>query len=150
MSGPNLNHNTVPSSHTWLSILVVQVHGIHQFAVNVKLLMEGCPITDSHGPTAPVAIQVIKFNLWQVSLASDGEHDGQTAVFSSAVCHAIADEGHVCLGFFCETHPEQDVNCERAVANLPSIVSLPSLEVFGHLAYPREAVIPVSSTLFTC
>jgi hypothetical protein len=47
-----------------LAIFVVQVYGVHELAIYVKLLVESCPITNTYWARAAVTIKVGKLNLW--------------------------------------------------------------------------------------
>lgn len=49
-------HPLLPSH--WFAIFVVQIYAIHELAVNVELLVEGCTVTDAHWGAVSISRQV--------------------------------------------------------------------------------------------
>lgn len=74
-----------------------------------------------------------KFPLGDVSLASDGEHDGKSTVGDAGLEEALVDKVHVGVCFFCEAEAEEDVDCEGCVPDPaePVVPVADAADVFG-------------------
>jgi len=104
---------------TYLAVLIVEVYSIHQLAIDIKLFVKCSPIAYSNWLGVAMASEMRELDLGKVCIASNVEHDWKgTRPGVSRILQAVGDEGHVSFRFLGETHTEQDVDCERAVADL--------------------------------
>src|SRR5205823_12895854 len=58
-----------------LAVLVVQVDGIDQLAVDVELELVGRAVADAHRCRSAVALEVVELDLLEVGAAVDAVHD---------------------------------------------------------------------------
>jgi hypothetical protein len=63
-----------------LAILIVEIDGIHEFTVDIELLVKGCAISNADRFTSLITLQMGELKLGNVCLAPNGEHDRQTTV----------------------------------------------------------------------
>ena len=93
------------------AVLVEEVDGIHQLAVDVELELVGRGVADAHGAAATVAVEVVQLDLGQLVAAVDAVHELQTLVgFSLAA--ARLDPAHERGGLVVVAEP---VEARRAV-----------------------------------
>ena len=108
------------------AVLVVQVHRVHQLAVDVELEVRVGGVADAHRARAHVALEVRQRLLGQLVAAVDAVHDLQRAVGLRA--------------------PAQRAIIQRMNAAASSRVAEPheAVEREGRVADPRVAVVPVA------
>ena len=109
-----------------LGIPVVEVHRVHQLAVDVQLQLVSGPVADAHRPGVPVAPQVVQALLGGDRAAVEGVEDAQAGPggrLGAAGLEPVHEGGRL-LG---EAQPHQRVDGE------------------GRVADPREAVVPVAA-----
>ena len=108
-------------------VLVAEVDGVHQLAVDVELQLGRRPVADPHRRRAHVALQVRELLLGQVLAPVDAVHDLQRARLAvGRVAEAPLQPLHERAGLLGEPEPEQRVERE------------------GGVAHPRVAVVPVA------
>ena len=108
-------------------VLVAEVDGVHQLAVDVELQLGRRPVADPHRRRAHVALQVRELLLWQILAPVDAVHDLQRARLAvGCVAKAPLQPLHERAGLLGEPEPEQRVERE------------------GSVTHPRVAVVPVT------
>ena len=108
-------------------VLVAEVDGVHQLAVDVELQLGCRAVADPHRRRAHVALQVRELLLGQVLTPVDAVHDRQRARLAAGrVAEAPLQPAHERAGLLGEPEPEQRVEREGGVAD------------------PRVAVVPVA------
>ena len=109
-------------------VLVEEVDGVDQLAVDVELELVGGAVSDPHGRRAPVALEVVEHLLGELGAAVDGVHDLERArLVTDALAETVGQPVHEAGGLVGEAEPEQRVEGE------------------GRVADPRVAVVPVAA-----
>ena len=110
------------------AVLVEEVDGVDELAVDVELELVGGAVPDAHGGRAAVALPVVEDLLLEIGVAVDRVHDlerpGLALVLLAEPVGQPAAERRGLLG---EAEPQQRVEGERGVAD------------------PRVAVVPVAA-----
>ena len=109
-------------------MLVEEVDGVDQLAVDVELELVGSAVPDPHGRRAPVALEVLEHLLGQLGAAVDRVHDlERPRLVTDPLGQAVSQPVHEARGLVSKAEPEQRVEREGRVPN------------------PRIAVVPVAA-----
>lgn len=123
-------HGTPNVPRDRLAIFVIQINGVHQFAIHIKLKMKSGTVADTDRGTATVALEVIQSDFRNVRLAANSEHNGQSTIRTSGLCEALHDKVHICISLGLEAKPKENVYGKTRVPD------------------PRIAIVPVSHTSY--
>ena len=109
-----------------ITVLVDQIHRVHQLAEDIQLDLVISAVTDAHRLRAAVAGQMRQLGFRQFLLAIDGIEDVEFHRFATAIAHPSAQPLHVVVGFIDKAQAHERVNGERGISD------------------PRVAVIPIA------
>ena len=107
------------------AVLVVEVDGVDQLAVDVELELVGGAVADPHRRRAAVALEVVEHLLGELGAAVDPVHDLQRARLAGrGVAEAVGEPVHERRRLLGEPEAQQGVEGERGVAD-PGVAVVP-------------------------
>ena len=121
------------------AVLVVEVDGVHQLAVDVELELLHRAVADAHRARALVAGEVLEHRLLAHGLAADVVHDLQGPRLVQLAA-ALGEPLHEVAGLLGEADPHERVDGEGRVAD-PHVAVVPvadAAEVLGQRAGRRR------------
>src|SRR3989442_14445233 len=83
-------------------VAVVDIDSVHQFAIDIKLVLSICTVSNTHRLTSTIPLEMIERKFRQIMLAIDTVHRLQRAIFTEFVATRIKP-AHECLGFLSKT-----------------------------------------------
>lgn len=86
--------------------------------------MKSRAVADTDGAATAIPLEMVQGELGDVGVASDGEHDGQAAIWSPRVDESLHDELHVGVGLGLEAEAEKNVDGEARVSD-PGVAVVP-------------------------
>jgi hypothetical protein len=87
-------------------VLVVEVDGVDQLAVDVELELMSGPVADPDGRGPPVSLEMVERLLRQLRAAVDAVHDlKRPAIVDASVPEAIGEPAHERLRLLREAEP---------------------------------------------
>jgi hypothetical protein len=112
-------------------LLVVEVHRVHDLAVDVELPLPDGAVTDPDRLGAVIALQVTERHLGDVVAAVDRVHDHHIA-FRGGLLAPLLQPVHEARRLLEETEPHQAVHRERGIAQ-PGVAVVPVPRAAGFL-----------------
>ncbi|KPY88197.1 hypothetical protein ALO94_200379 [Pseudomonas syringae pv. spinaceae] len=109
----DLAHNVLPAvMGDRVAVLVGQVHGVHQFAVDIQLNLLVRLVADPHRLRAAVTGQVIEVLLGQFCVAVKGIQNAELLGLLAAVVQSPAHPAHEGIGLIGVTQAHERVHGE--------------------------------------
>ena len=108
-----------------LAVLVVEVDGVDQLAVDVELKLRGGAVSDPHRGRALVALEVVEHLLGEVGAAVDAVHDLERAALAVVrLAEAVGEPREELLRLLGEPERQERVHREGGVAH-PGVAVVP-------------------------
>ncbi|RMS09672.1 hypothetical protein ALP72_05644 [Pseudomonas coronafaciens pv. coronafaciens] len=120
-----LTHHMFPAfMGDCVTVLVGQVNGVHQLAVDVQLDLLVRFITNTHWLRTAVAGEVIEMFFGQLGMAVEGIQNAELLGLFAAVIQAPTHPAHERIGFFGVAQAHERINGERCVTD-PGVTVIP-------------------------
>src|SRR6266404_5233689 len=118
-------------------IFVVQIQRVHQFAVNIALVLLVRSIADAHRARLLIAFPMLQFLLGQFGIAMDGKHRGDLLPRPRVFCGIVLYPVHEPRCFLRKADAHRRVHRECRVSQ-PRIPVIPVARAADHLRQARR------------